>query len=146
MTMEVEEQAASALDQRQTVELLRDLGRQSMQLVKQEIDLAKAEMSEKARVYGKNSAYIGAGGAVAYAGFLALVAAAIAGLTVALNIQMAWYHAIWLSALIVGVVVGVIGYVMIRKSINTIKTTSPEPQQTVQTLRENKEWLKHKAK
>lgn len=143
-TMETETQ--ESLDQRSTVDLLRDLSRKSMLLIRQEIELAKTEMTEKAKVYARNSAYIGIGGAVAYAGFLSLVAAAVAGLTVALHMGMAWYHALWLSAVIVGVVIGAAGYIMIRKAAATIKKTSPEPEQTVQTMRENKEWLEHKVR
>ncbi|NLW86897.1 MAG: phage holin family protein, partial [Planctomycetes bacterium] len=51
-TMETETQ--ESLDQRSTVDLLRDLSRKSMLLIRQEIELAKTEMTEKAKVYARN--------------------------------------------------------------------------------------------
>lgn len=137
-------EAAPAQERRAFMGLIRRLINESLTLARQEIDLAKAEMAEKARVYARNSAILSAGGAVAYAGFLCLLAAAIAGLTVALGNAMAWYHALWLSALIVGVVVAGVGYAMLQKAITTMKRTGVSPDQTVETLRENRQWLKDK--
>jgi len=61
-------------------ELLGDLTREITTLVRQEMALAKAEMSQKAAKVGKDVGFIAAGGLVAYAGLLALVAALILGL------------------------------------------------------------------
>jgi xanthine/uracil permease len=77
---------------------------------------------------------IGAGGALAYAGLLALIAALIIGLGELIPL--------WLSALIVGLVVVGIGYMLIQRGLTALKRIDPKPQQTIQTLQEDKEWVK----
>jgi tartrate dehydratase alpha subunit/fumarate hydratase class I-like protein len=126
--------------------LLRGITQETMVLARQEVQLAKAEMTEKARTYARNSAYAAGGGAVLYAALLCLLAAAVGGLAVALTLVVAWYHALWISALIVGVVVGAIGYGMVAKAKKTFKETSVKPEQTSQTLRENQQWLHEKTR
>ena len=89
---------------------------------------------------------IASGGAVAYAGLLFLLLAATAGLFLGLWQAMAWYHALWLSPLIVGAVVAIVGYAMIKKGKRTLKKQSMVPQKTVDSMRENKQWLKEEMK
>lgn len=126
--------------------LIGDLTRQMVRLVRQEVELAKVEMADKARIIGRNAVAIVAGAAVAWAGVLALVATVTAILFVALWNTMPFYHALWLSPLIVAVVLGIVGYALIQKGIRTIKRTDIMPHQTVETLREDKEWLKNEIK
>jgi xanthine/uracil permease len=77
---------------------------------------------------------IGAGGALAYAGLLALIAALIIGLGELIPL--------WLSALIVGLVVVGVGYMLIQRGLTALKQIDPKPQQTIQSLQEDKEWVK----
>lgn len=127
--------------------LLKDLTYQSSKLVRQEVELAKAEMNEKAQRAARNGASIAIGGAVAYAGVLVLLAAASIGLAVLLAAAgldlVLW--ASWLAPLIVGAIVAVIGYAMVQKGISTLKRESLVPTQTMDSLRETRQWAQHKA-
>ncbi len=49
---------------------------------------------------------------------------------------------LWLSALIVGAVVGVISYFLVSSALNALKKTELKPEQTVETLKEDAKWLK----
>lgn len=125
-------------DERSIGELFAELANETTTLVRQEILLAKTEMTEKATGAARDIGMIGAGGALAYAGLLALIAALIAGL--------GSFMPVWLSALIVGVVVIGVGYALIQRGLTAIKRISPMPQQTVQTLKEDKEWAKEQTR
>jgi len=126
-------------------QLIRELSSETHELVRQEIELAKAEMAEKTARVGRNVAYLAVGGFVAYAGFLALMAAASYGLMELLNERLSNETAIWLAPLIVGLVVAIVGYVLIQKAITTLKNESLAPRQTIQTIRENTQWFKNRT-
>jgi len=121
-------------EERSLGELFAELANETTNLVRQELQLAKTEMTQKATQAGKDVGMIGAGGALAYAGLLALIAALIIGLGELIPL--------WLSALIVGLVVVGIGYVLIQRGLTELKRIDPTPHQTVQTLKEDKEWVK----
>jgi len=80
-----------------------------------------------------------AGGAVAYAGFLALLAALIIGLG---QLGLPW----WLSALIVGLVVAAVGYFLIQRGLKSLKQEGVKPERTIETLRDDAEWAKQQVK
>lgn len=124
-------------DDRSLGELFSELSRQTSTLVRQEVALAKAEMSQKASRASKDAGMIAAGGAIAYAGFLALVAAAVLLLANAID----W----WLAALVVGVIVAAIGGLLIKVGLDQLKQTSPVPEQTIESLKEDKEWVKRQV-
>jgi uncharacterized membrane protein YqjE len=122
--------------QRSTGELVKDLSQQASTLVRQEIDLAKVEMAEKGRKAGV------ALGALAGAAVAAL--AALGTLTAFLILALDGAMPGWAAALVVtlvwavvGVVLGVVGREKLRE------TGSPIPEKTVDTLKEDIEWLKH---
>ncbi len=125
-------------DDRSLGELIAELTKETTTLVRQEVQLAKTEMSQKASEAGKDVGFLGAGGALAYAGLLAI----IAGIILALGEIIP----LWASALLVGLVVGAIGYFLVRKGINALKQVKPMPEQTLQTLKEDKEWAKDQTK
>src|SRR3569832_2130681 len=104
---------AEPRDDRSLGELLSELTQEIITLVRQEMNLAKTEMSQKAAHVGAQAGILAAGGALAYAGVLAIVAAIALGL-----IQAGL--APWLSALIVGVVVVIVGGVLIGKAVSSI--------------------------
>jgi hypothetical protein len=130
---------ASIKDDRSLGELLGDLARESGVLVRQEITLARAELTEKVRLVGKDLGYLAMGGAVVYAGFLAIVAAIIIGLATA---GMPW----WLSALIVGVVIAGIGYMLVQKGLTALRNEDLGPRQTVESLQEDAQWAKEQVR
>lgn len=113
-------------------ELFQELADEARSLISLEVTLAKAELSQKAAQAGKGAGYVAAGGFVIYAGFLALVMAAIIGL--------ANFIAPWLSALIVGIVVALIGYIVVRKGMSELKGPNLVPKHTIATLKQDKDW------
>jgi uncharacterized membrane protein YqjE len=115
-------------------ELFGELSREMTDLVRGEVELAKTEMSHKASNMGKDFGLLAAGIAVAYAGFLALVAMLI----IVLAHAMPW----WLAALIVGVVVAAIGGYLVYQGMENLKRTNLAPAQTLETLKEDAEWTK----
>jgi protein-S-isoprenylcysteine O-methyltransferase Ste14 len=121
-------------DDRSLGELFSELSRQSSTLIRQEVALAKAEMKQKGTEAGKDIGMMAAGGALAYAGLLALIAAVI----IILANVIPW----WLSALIVGLVVVGIGGLLIQRGMSALKASGVAPEQTIESLKEDKEWAK----
>ncbi len=121
-------------DDRSIGELFAELSQETATLVRQEVRLAKTEMSQKASRVGKDVGFLAAGGAVAYAGLLAIIAGVIFLLALAIPL--------WLSALVVGIAVAAVGYVLVRKGLDALKQEDLAPQETIETLKEDKEWAK----
>ncbi len=118
-------------------ELFGELRDQTQKLISQEVRLAKAELSQKGAQAGKAVGFVAAGGLVAYAGLLAI----IAGIILVLG-QVA---PVWLAAVIVGLIVTLTGYLVIQKGLNDLKPERLKPERTMTTMRENKEWLQSQA-
>lgn len=123
--------------QRSLGELFTELAHETGTLVRQEVELAKVEMTGKAKAAGKSALAIAGGGFVALLGALALMAALILGLGTLIPM--------WASALLVGLVVSIVGGVLVASGIRAIKGIDPAPRQTLQTLEEDKRWLKEQA-
>lgn len=121
-------------DERSLGELFAELARETSTLVRQEVDLAKTELSDKASSAGKRVGILAVGGAVAYAGFLAVLAAVIALLNAVMHL--------WVAALLVGVVVIIVGYILIRRALDALKREDFAPRQTIETLKEDQQWAK----
>lgn len=128
---------AQTRDDRSLGELFSELTRETSTLFRQEFALAKTEMTAKASKVGRDVASIAVGGAIAYAGFLAIVAAAILLLAEVVD----W----WLSALIVGIVVLAIGGLLIQRGREALKQDDLAPRQTIDTLKEDAEWVKRQT-
>lgn len=120
--------ASRPSDDRSIGELMGDLTRETTQLVRQEINLAKTEMTVKATEVGKDIGLIAAGGVLAFAGFLALVAFLI------LALERLGLGA-WVSALIVGVVLTGIGGALAMSGLKKLREVDPVPHQAVQALK-----------
>jgi len=130
----VTEQRQGPAEERSIGELFSDLTRDLSTLVRQEVDLAKTEMSHKAAAVGRDIGFLAAGAAVAYAGFLAIIAAVI----IAVAHVLPW----WLSALLVGIVVAAIGGYLAWQGMQDLKKTNLAPTQTLETLKEDSTWAK----
>jgi hypothetical protein len=125
-------------DDRSLGELFGDLTREMSTLVRQEAQLAKSEIGQKAARVGKDVGMLAAGGAVAYAGLLALVAAVIALLVQA---GMTW----WGSALLVGVIVAAIGGILVWKGLDALKHEDLAPRETVESIKEGAAWTRRQV-
>jgi hypothetical protein len=140
-------EAHEAHDGRSLTGLVRELRDEAITLVRQEVALAKTEMSEKAARAARNSAYIGAGSFLAYAGLVILLLAAVVGLYLGLVAAgVAHATAGWLSPLIVGGVVALIGYIFVQKGISTLKRETVVPERTVDSIKADKEWMEEKVR
>lgn len=103
-------------------------------LFRQEAELAKLELVEKGTRMARHSGMLVVGAAVAHGAFLTLLAAAVFALALAMPL--------WLSALFTGLIAGLIGYASIHIGLKRLKRMTPVPEQTIETLKEDKEWLK----
>ena len=121
-------------DDRSLGELFAELAQETSTLVRQEVNLAKVEMSDKASRAGRHVGVLAAGGAVAYAGLLAILAAVIVLLDNVMPLS--------LSALLVGIAVAVVGYLLVRRALDAIKREDFAPRQTIETLKEDQRWAK----
>jgi uncharacterized membrane protein YqjE len=119
-------------------ELFAELASETGLLIRQEVALAKVELTQKATRVGRNVGYLVLGGAVAYAALLALLASII----ILLANVMSW----WVAALVVAVLVGIIAAVLISKALAALKNTDVAPRQTVETLKEDARWAKQQMK
>lgn len=122
-------------DTRPTGELVKDLSTQVSTLVRQELELAKVELTAKGKEAGKGAGMFGGAGLFALYGVGALVATAILALSTAV--------AAWLAALIVAVVLfAVAGVLALTGKAHTQKATPLAPEQTVETVKEDVRYTK----
>jgi xanthine/uracil permease len=126
-------------DSRSLGELFGDLGRQVGTLVRQEVTLAKVELSEKASQTGRNVASLAVGGVIAYAGLL------VALIGIGYLLIQAGLDA-WLAFLIVGIVVMAIGGFLVWRGVQQMRELDLAPRQTVETMRDNVEMIKEHPK
>jgi uncharacterized membrane protein YqjE len=119
-----------------TGELFKRLSQQTSELVRKEVDLAKAELTEKGKTAGKGAGMFGGAGLFGVTAFLALTACLIALLSTAMEV--------WLAALIVTVVYAAIAGVLALMGRRKLQeATPPAPEQTVETLKEDVQWAKN---
>ena len=120
-------------DERSLGELFAELSRETGLLVRKEVELATTEMTTKAKVAGGHAATVAAGGALAHAGLLVLLAAVVIGLA-RLGIEP------WLSALIVALVTSGMGYMLVNKGLTNLRRTNVAPTQTIESIKETTTW------
>ncbi len=106
-------------------------------LVRKEVDLAKAEIQESVRESAQAGGMVGAGGAVAYAGLLFILAA----VAIALG---QWLDNYWLSAAIVGLVTGLIGWAILNGGLQQFKQINFVPRKAIDSLERDAALAKEK--
>jgi hypothetical protein len=116
-------------------ELLKQLSEQTATLVRQELDLAKAEMQQKGKRAGVGIGLIGGGGVLALA--------AVGALTATLILVLAEWMDAWVAALIVTVVYAAGAAVLALQGKEKVaEATPPVPEQTIETVKEDVQWAK----
>lgn len=118
-------------------ELLADLAQDTSTLVRQEVSLATAEMTQKASQAAKGIGFLILGGAFA---FTALLMLADMGVIVLAGVMPAW-----LAFVIVAGAVAAIGAAFVMKGVNALKANKLMPRQTLETLKEDVQWAKKQA-
>ena len=123
------------LRERPLGELLKQLSDDTTRLVRQEIELAKAELTQKGRQAGVGAGLFGAAGVL---GFLALAA-----LTTCFILALAAVMPAWLAALIVAVGYGAVAAILALRGRDRVKQAVPSvPEQTIETVKEDVQWAK----
>ena len=126
-------------DERPLAELLKDLSQETAALVHQEMELAKAELSQKGRKAGAGAGVFGAAGAIALA--------ALGALTACFILALAGLVAAWLAALIVAVVYAAVAAALAQTGKDKLRKASPPiPEQTVDSVKEDVQWAKTQAR
>jgi putative superfamily III holin-X len=126
------------LRERPIGEVARDLTRDLSLLVRQEVELAKSEMAEKGRTAAPGLGMIGGAGVVGLMAAGALTAFAV--------LVLATFLPEWLAALIVGLVLAAVAYVLVMQGKERVKEAGPPvPEQTIETVKEDVEWAKTRA-
>ncbi|VTU40931.1 hypothetical protein H4CHR_05664 [Variovorax sp. PBS-H4] len=118
--------------------LFSELWRHSTALVQEEVELAKAELSEKTTHAAVSAGAIAIGGAVLFAGFIVLLQAAVNALAPLLPPDIA----AWLAPAIVGLVVIVIGFIMVSGGIKALDMKKLTPHRTMDSLRRDTNMVK----
>lgn len=133
------ESADSTLSDRSIAELLKQLSDQTTTLARQEVDLAKAELAAKGKQAGLGAGMFG--GATIFGLY------ALGSLTACVILALATAMSAWLAALIVAAVYGVIaGGLAIAGKSKVEKSVPPVPEQTLETVKEDVELTKARAK
>jgi hypothetical protein len=120
-------------------ELFAELSRETSALVRNEVALAKTELTEKAARAGRDVSMVAVGGALAHAGLLAIVAAVV------LLLATAGLPA-WLAAIIAGLAVAGVGYGIAQKGLTALKQEDLTPRQTIDSVKETAQWAKNQTR
>jgi MFS family permease len=130
---------AGRQDERPVSELLKDLSEQTSTLVRREMELARAELTEKGKRAGIGAGMFGGAGLFGFFAFAVLTACFVLALTEAVDP--------WLAALIVAAVYGAIAGVLALTGKSQVeKATPPVPEQAQESVKEDVEWTKRRAK
>lgn len=121
--------------------LFSDLMRETVDLVRKEMQLARAEVGEKVDGAQKAVGAIAIGAAVALAGLFILLQAVVNALAMFLPPELAP----WLAPLIVGLLVALIGYSMLKSGQSHLKADRLMPQRTIDSLRSDKAVMQEKV-
>ena len=129
------------------VGLLQNLRDDSTRLFRQEIALAKAELKTNASQIGKHAAEIAVGGFVAYAGVIVLLIGL--GQLIGVGLVRAGMDpdiAEWLAPTVVGLAIGLIGWLMLAKAKRALAHDTLTPHQTIDSLKSDKDWAQEKLR
>lgn len=124
----------ATVERESLAELFSELGNKSSALIRDEIELAKQELSEKIASFRSGAILLIIAAGIGALAVLTLTAAAVVALTP--------YVGLLYSTLIIGGVFLVIGAIVASVGMGRVKKTSLKPEQTIETLQEDKEWLK----
>jgi hypothetical protein len=127
------------LRERPIGEVAGQLTRDVSLLVRQEVELAKAEMREKGRIALPGLGMIGVAGVAALS--------AVGALTAFLVLALATFMDAWLAALVVTVAMSAVAAALAIAGKERVEDMgSPLPEQTIETVKEDAEWVKEQAK
>lgn len=123
--------------QRSAGEIAQDVMRDVSEVVRGEVRLAKAEMGEKAAKFGKAGGFFGAAALCGIMGFACLVLCGVAA--------MALVMPVWLAALLMSVCLVCIAAAAYAGGKAKMKDINPVPERTLQTIKDDIQWAKHRT-
>ena len=128
----------STPDERPVADLIKDLSEQTSALVRKEMELARAELTEKGKRAGVGAGLFGGSGVVALYGVGALIAALILLLATAMEA--------WIAALIVAVVLfAIAGILALTGKKQVEQATPPTPEQAIESAKRDVDTVKERA-
>jgi uncharacterized membrane protein YqjE len=120
-------------------DLIRQLAQDSAMLVRQEVALAKAELQANVKSVARDLTMVAVGGVIALIGAMVLILFLVLAVGDALDEY-------WLGALIVGLLFVIVGGLLAKSNLNKLKHESVAPTRTLETLKEDKQWLQSEIK
>jgi uncharacterized membrane protein len=141
------EQIQKVKEERSLGDLFSELSKETSTLLRQEVNLAQVELTQKATIVGKQVGSLVVGGAVGYAALLIILVAVVIGLTQLISMIFGWtlITSAWIAALLVGLIVGGIAFSLVTSALATLKKTDLAPQQTIESLKEDAQWIKNQV-
>jgi membrane protein implicated in regulation of membrane protease activity len=124
-------------DERTVRDTISDVSRDFAGLLREELALAKAELRHGFKQFIRGAAFLLVAAFIVNAGFMALVASAVVGLSGGM--------AVWLSAFIVGLVLAVVGAFLLMRGIDDMRKADLKPDRTIETLREDARIVKERG-
>lgn len=128
-------------------DLLKDLRDNTTALVREEVALAKTEIAENVKRTATNTGYLAGGGLVAFVALILLlmaVAKVVALIFIYMDMNRTLAEVLGYAG--VATAVGLTAAVLIAKALQTLKDQPLLPKQTIETLKEDKEWAQQKVK
>jgi uncharacterized membrane protein YqjE len=119
-------------------DLFSDLSQKTALLIRQEVQLAKTELSQKAAQVARGGAMLGVGGLVANAALLTFVATVVL-LLVQLGLDA------WAASGLTAVLLAAVGYLLVRSGLQKLRQPMV-PVETVDSLKETAQWLKNETR
>lgn len=120
--------------------LLRDLAEGSTALVRDEVKLARLEVAETAASVGKSAAFVAAGAVLVLLGALSL----LTGMVLLIGDQWVPADRYWVGALLMLVLTAGLGLWLAKRGMAMLSPSRLKPDETIETLEEDKEWLKRR--
>ncbi|MFD0200714.1 MULTISPECIES: phage holin family protein [Saccharothrix] len=130
--------AVPADDQASLGQLVGELTEDLSRLMRQELELAKAEIREEASKAGKAAGMLGVAG---FAGYMTAVL-----LSLALVFALATFMGLGWATLVVAVLWAIVGFALFSAGRSRLRKVNPKPERTIETLKEDAEWARHPTK
>lgn len=140
------ERRPPATEDRSIMDLVRSLADDTRTLFRQEVALVRTEMSEKMEVYQRSMVTLVIGAVFLLAAVLIVLWAINMGVTALFSTFVDPAVAVWLAPLILGIIVALIGYGMLKGATGRMKAEGVVPEQTMETLRDDKDWVKEQVR
>ena len=117
-------------------DLISGLVNDAQQLVHREIDLAKREVAIEVDKVKQGAVALGIGAG------LAVIGALLLGQMLVYLVQTLTGLSLWVSYLIVGAIFAIGGGLMLMQGINRMKDVDPVPRETIESVKEDIQWIK----